>query len=380
MSATDGAALAAAAGVSCSSLRRACITLLDPTPTHSKPDLPNDLAYRKPPAWKIEVYGPSALSDTAALLRQRVGLKDPLKSTQLRHLERNIFAKPNEDPPIQTDFMRQDVPYMLWPEWEAGFSEVIMWTLLPLGYLSHMRALPNTTWMLSGALFPRTWEPLRRASQGICTFERYDIIEDATVVGTPLPRCPRFACFKQLRVCEMLRKVTHLKSYLARAALDATLGFPPTPLNEARAATRQGHLRVLFALRSSWHGRHITNAHALAHACSSLRLSHGWRVTCICRHLGSGGGGDAGGGAASSRPHHDSPLDITSPLHHTINLLRSVDVLVSMHGGDCINALHLRPGRTLVEVVNAGFDEAPSGCRSTSNAPWIHRPYIHTHR
>ena len=57
-----------------------------------------------------------------------------------------------------------------------------MWTLLPLGYLIATRQLSlNTSFLISGALVPRSWEPIRRRSAGLCTVERYDEYDDATV-------------------------------------------------------------------------------------------------------------------------------------------------------------------------------------------------------
>uniref|UniRef100_A0A7S0J3A0 Uncharacterized protein n=1 Tax=Calcidiscus leptoporus TaxID=127549 RepID=A0A7S0J3A0_9EUKA len=41
-----------------------------------------------------------------------------------------------------------------------------------------------------------------------------------------------------------------------------------------------------------------------------------------------------------------------------IAALRAADVFVSMHGGDVINALHMRPGRAVLELVNPGFQKA----------------------
>ena len=322
------------AGVECTPLRRACLTLFEPTPRHSAPD-EGTCKKCKQPSWRIDLFGAQAQADLVRLRRERSRLKDPLNPTILRHLERNVFVAQARELP--SPLVRNAAPRMLWPMWEAGFSEVIMWTLLPLGYLMHLDALPNTTWMLSGALIPRTWEPFRRAVQRVCTFERYDAVEDSAVVGDPLPRCaPAVTCYRTLHICEMQMKVTRTKSYVARRALDAQLGFPPTPLREARIAGRLGTLRVIFALRRSWHGRHVTNAVELARSCARLALPFGWRAICTAQHLGE------------------------RTLTHTIRTLRSADVLVSMHGGDCINALHMPPGRTLVELVNSGFERAAS--------------------
>ena len=38
--------------------------------------------------------------------------------------------------------------------------------------------------------------------------------------------------------------------------------------------------------------------------------------------------------------------------------MRAADVLVSMHGGDVVNGLHLLPCRSVIEVVNCGFQLA----------------------
>ena len=45
-------------------------------------------------------------------------------------------------------------------------------------------------------------------------------------------------------------------------------------------------------------------------------------------------------------------------LAEVVRVMRGVDVFVSMHGGDMINGLHLRAGRTVVELVNHGFERA----------------------
>ena len=49
----------------------------------------------------------------------------------------------------------------------------------------------------------------------------------------------------------------------------------------------------------------------------------------------------------------------TLSLRETIARVRAVDMLVCMNGGDCIHAMHLRAGRTLVEAVNRGFEDNP---------------------
>ena len=49
-----------------------------------------------------------------------------------------------------------------------------------------------------------------------------------------------------------------------------------------------------------------------------------------------------------------------------VRAVRAADVLVSMHGGDVVNGLHLLPGRSVIEVVNCGFQLAHWECESRS--------------
>jgi hypothetical protein len=274
-------------------------------------------------------------------LRKR--LHDPLDSVYLRHLEEDIFVNASH---------RHDVSYseedavMIWPEWEPGFSEVLMWTLLPIGYLAHLGTLPRvneTRWLISGALNTRSWEPLQRMSRGMCTFERHDVVEN-TAVRRPLPRCPPTACYAQLRLCMFTHAVTHTQSWLGRMALDAVLGFEQPSLRDRAVSARPRELAVLFAERHSWHGRHISNMDELVDSCRT-HAPAGWRIVCRKASLGSG------------------------TLEHTIRKMRATDVFVSMHGGDLINAMHMLPGRTAIEVVNYGCHRA---YRTWLDHYWLH--------
>lgn len=243
---------------------------------------------------------------------------------------------------------------MIWPEWEAGFSEVLMWTLLPLGYLAHIGKLPNTTWMISGVLRTRSWEPLVRMSRGVCTFERNDFVED-TAVTEPLPRCPESACFERLALCRLHHAVSHRKSWIGRARLDVAIGIAPLPLPELDQlpwAAREAQLHVLVARRRSHHGRHLTNAHELIAACATAPLG---RTRVICRHVDLSEG----------------------PLTQTVRTLRDADVLLGMHGGELINALHMPPGRTVIELVSHGFHTAP---REWLDHYWLHLTPVLRHK
>ena len=117
----------------CATLRDACLRLDDPQPTCSS------TCERR--AFRMDVYGPHADVDVRTALRDLSDLRDPLR-TQLRHLELDIFARSSWEPRPPLPW-RAESHHMLWPpHWENGFSEVIMWTLLPLGYLlSHSELL-----------------------------------------------------------------------------------------------------------------------------------------------------------------------------------------------------------------------------------------------
>lgn len=290
--------------LNCATLRSACLRRLSPQPSCS-----SDCSRRKRP-FRIDVYGTHAHHDVQTALKRLVSLQDPLIASRMRHLERDIFPRADLDRHPTRLPMRRESHTMLWPMWENGFSEAVMWSLLPLGFLLSMGALPNTTWMLSGALHPRSWSPLRKLSPGLCTFERYDrvgspVSDVISRVRDPLPRC-RPACFASLTLCKIDQSVIHRYSWRGRVALDALLGFPPPLLADAAASAKPGELRVVFARRRSLHGRLLTNQDELIRACRTMR-PHNWSLLCSEHDLGAG------------------------PLAHTVTLLRATDVLVSMH-------------------------------------------------
>ena len=113
-------------------------------------------------------------------------------------------------------------------------------------------------------------------------------------------------------------------------------------------------LKVIIARKHSWHGRSLLNGHELAKACSKSSVSdHSgvpWALSCQLIGLGS------------------------LPLRKVVSTMRSADVLVSMHGADVINGLHLPPGRAVIEIVNHNFDKSqtwrPFGLCRALNGRW----------
>ena len=334
----------------CATLRHACVTLKTSQPTCSSRCSSSQRPFR------IDVYGKHATRDIETAVSLLRYIKDPLNAFVLRHLERDLFVAPHVKTPPTT--MSREPAHMLWPEWESGFSDVLMGTLLPLGYMAHIGQLPNTTWMISGALVSRAWEPLVAMSRGgVCTVERDLQIEDV-IVSNPLPRCPQNTCDSRLSLCQIVPNVvTHTKSWKGRMALDMAMGLPLLPLhaslvhssNISHAKVRE--LTVLFAKRHSWHGRHILNQRELIDSCAA-RNPTDVRLRCMEFSFNRGS------------------------LVETAWLMRSVDVLVGMHGGDLINAMHMRPGCVLIEVVNHGFHLAAD---SWLNQYWLHTSPILRH-
>jgi hypothetical protein len=268
--------------LACAPLHDACLTLPE-APACAGP-VGGPKCSERP--WRLEVYSPHATQQVATALKQLRYLPDPQWSNQqLRHLERDIFARSGERMPAHAP--RRDAPHhMLWPRYEAGFAEPLMWTLLPLGHLLSRGVLPNTTWMISGALYTRSWAPLQRVSSGVCTFESSGVYSD-TRAADPLPRCTS-ACFARLTLCEVAKRdhLAHAGSWCGQQAWDRVLGFAPLPAVPAKAADETTPLRVILPLRHSWHGRHLLNTHALVAACSSGLRVLGRAVSCQAVSLG----------------------------------------------------------------------------------------------
>lgn len=312
--------------VDCSYLRQACVTLGRPQPRCSSRCPIRDRPFQ------IHVHGPHASDDVAIALEHMHGLQDPLNPFgPLRHLEQDVSVVIGQLPPeepVETRAAR-----MLWPKWEVGFSDVQLTTILPLGAALHQGTLGRERLMLSGALFPQSWEPLAAVTDGICTFERDDVLGDARVKGQPLPRCAKRECFARLGLCRP-GHVFGRDAWLARQALDTALGFDDLRAESRSFYTTRQRLRVLFTIRRSSHGRDIANIPELLAACPSFR-HRGWSIHC------------------------NAVPFATLSLRETIARVRAVDMLVCMNGGDCIHSMHLRAGRTLVEAINRGFEDNP---------------------
>ena len=322
------------ADMRCQPLHRACLTLNEPQPTCS--------ASCKTRPFKVTAHGVNARHQVRRALDQLTGLRDPIDAHHMRHLERDVFAVPSTEP--SQSIAPGSTFSMIWPAWEGGFGDLVMWTILPIGVALDEGSLPNGTLGISGALHTRAWHPVLRARR-VCTFERdewYEVPDGANTVrervNRPLPRCAASACFETLNLCAP-RAVAHEESWRGARALDALYNFPLPPLSSASHFSEHGVLKVVLARRSSWHGRSLLNAAELVRVCNSTVLEtkatgDRWRLSCQLLSLGS------------------------LPIKRAIATLRETDVLVSMHGADVINGMHMLPGRAVVEIVNHNFDRS----------------------
>ena len=314
----------------CTKLTDACLTLHKPTPDCSS------LCPKNKRPFRFDVHGHNASAEVLAATTATRGLSDPIDGFRLRHLEYDMSAQshPSQQRPRFRDYAYSNQGLtMIWPNWEGGYGDPYMWTIIPLGYALSTGALPNTTLAISGALYSRLYEPLRR-TRDVCTFERNDSYHDVLIVD-PLPRCPSASCYAHISVCT-LQPIGHERSWRGVAALDEQLGFPIPSLAAAGLSARPGVLNVLIARRKSWHGRALLNVNHLVEGCATLTISS-WKLKCIAR----------------------SPGDMS--LVEMVRLMRSTDIFVSMHGADVINGMHMLPGRAVFEVVNYGFHLARDG-------------------
>ena len=154
----------------------------------------------------------------------------------------------------------------------------------------------------------------------------------ASAAGRLAVRCET-ACYRSLRLCRQ-KDVARERAWLACQELNRYRGFPVLSLQPGPLRRKSQILRVLFTIRKkSGHQRDLQNIPELVANCERFE-HHGWRATC------------------------NSAAFAQLSTEEGIRLVRNTDVLVCMNGGDCVHGFHLPAGRTLLETVNAGFENA----------------------
>lgn len=295
------------------------------------------------------MHGPNAEDDVVMALDQRRCILDPLNSFKLRHLEQDVFAAPANST-MPTAHIRKRSLHLVWPRWENGFGDLIMYTLLPLGCEWHRTGLSGIdTLGLSGVRFANALAPLQQKLYSVCTLERS---------ADGLSRC-RQACYEKIHICEpgaardtaqrqtpqgaayqswkrcTPKPVLRQAAWRGMTALDSPYAAVPDETATALVGQR-GVLRVVIARRAG--RRFIQNIDDLLSRCEQLSGSagawRGWRLHCTAPALRG-----------------------LSP-EALVRTMRAADVFVAMHGGDVIHGLHMLPGRTVVELLNYEFRNA----------------------
>lgn len=283
----------------CSTLRQGCIEIGPPQASCSR-----DCRARS-----FHITTPYE-SDVQRVRKERRHIPDPLNSFRLRHVERDLSVRD------RTWTNASGHLWMLWPQFELGFSDVVMYTLVPLGVMALKGELPRNI-AISGIKYAGIFDAVRaRPNQTLCTFERQN---------DHIPRC-QSACYRGIHICQAQR-VYGRRAYDGMAFLDSYLGLPmPYPRTSSTDP-----MHVVIGRRNN--RRYITNVDELIRSCTGATIQ-GVRVICTG---------------------HNAALHSTL---ETAAFMRIADVYVTMHGGDCSNGLHLRPGSAMIEVVNNGFQHA----------------------
>lgn len=341
----------------CWTLPDACLEVLpSPNATTVYSDRPTRGTHRlhQRPPLRIHVGGLSR-DGLSSLLSPRAigGVRDPLNSEYLRHLERNVRhagdalhggttrSSLRRAALLRTRAAARSNLTMIWPVWEVGFGDVIANTLLPLGELRRLGVMPPQL-AVSGLRHEALILPLRAVTT-LCASERENL--------PLLPRCAS-ACYRAIHVCAPVYTDTR-NAWAATQALDQAAGLASDQTQGAAEAVRSegadAHagrgsagavLHVIFAARSG--RRLVTNVHALAAECDGS----------VAVPPGSGGVG--------VRLRCDVLPANATPTEKAYRIGRA-DVFVCVWGGDTLNGLHLRRGGAIIEMRHPGF---------VRGAPW----------
>ena len=142
-------------------------SLHEPSPSCSSSCAKSDRPFR------IDGHGHNAEAEINAAIGALWHLADPFDSFKLRHLERDLFAVQRITAKRRRQLHRARAAgeelTMIWPNWEAGFGDPYMWTVIPLGYTMAQGQLPNSTLAISGALYPRLYEREIFSNTCVCT-------------------------------------------------------------------------------------------------------------------------------------------------------------------------------------------------------------------
>ncbi|KAL1512093.1 hypothetical protein AB1Y20_005365 [Prymnesium parvum] len=297
-----------------------------------------------PAQFRLHVAGLSA-SALASLQGCLLQIHDPLFPARLRHLERDASCTASEcytgivhEPRRDAMLRRLALPSsplnltMLWPAWENGYGDVIAQTLLPLGEMARLGTLPRAL-AVSGMEASSLTAQLLAIAPSACAFER-------AAPAAALRRCES-RCYAAVEACTVSHAATR-EAWEAMAALDTAAGWrerrrEAAAFAEERRGARGARggggaaVRVLLAAREphGTHSRAVRNQAELVRACDGSAVDaprRRWRLECRLLPAGA---------------------NVT----RQVELLQWADVYVTVWGGDTINALHMRRGGVVIEMV-----------------------------
>jgi hypothetical protein len=284
----------------------------------------------------MAAYGPRGVASVLALRKQRDltnFVYDSVQSTCSRHIDWKIALLENESMPssLPLDLAAPSDPSrlltLLWPKWELSHGDLMLTTVIPMAIALARGQLPYRFGVSDWTHAQSMLEPLRALGRSFCATERDG------------PGLPRYAssCYEQLQICAFRPYASDVASigYAPMHALDkAAFALPDVSSERATLAPPGALLRVVFAQRVG--RRYVQNTAELLAACDG-QVVLGRTLSCAQVSFGTLG-----------------PRGV-------VETMRAADVTVSMHGGDEVNAIHMRPGRAVVEIVNCGFHLAPAG-------------------
>ncbi|KAL1520428.1 hypothetical protein AB1Y20_022012 [Prymnesium parvum] len=411
----------------CWTLRQACVDFL-PAPTASwvysrRPHRGTAAVYEDKLPLRIRVSGMSRAELDEVLGNAHSGIasvRDPLNSERLRHLERNISLTPPPTPPERTcgELACENLT-MIWPVWETGFGDVIANTLLPLGELLRLGALPSSI-AVSGLRHAPLVQQLRHAAPRACASERPHRL---------LPRCVS-RCYRAVHVCAPTYTDTR-DAWAAQRALDdraeaageAELSGSSPPLYARGERGNSANAASLLYARGE-RGNSANAASPLyargergnsANAASPLD-AQGERTNSVNAASPLDARGESGSSANAASRHAElrvlfaarsgrrlildvaelaaacdgrevwagrvrtelrcQVLDAHAPPSVKVWKLRRADVLVCIWGGDTLHGLHLNRGGAIIELRHAGIGHT----HFIRGAPWswvdMHRRWV----
>lgn len=259
-------------------------------------------------------------------------IREPVKSSVLRHLENDIVASPDRAALFERRVWGGENLTMFWPVWENGYGDVLADTILPLSDLHRRKILPAAPVAFSGI------EPNTLIQQLQSFYPGRSCASERAMPNQSWKRCES-RCYSTISVCQVSQDDVH-EAWEARAAIDTAMGWRnvgserdawQTPRRQSLSGSAE--VRIIWVARQphGTHSRRIVNQEELVRKCNRTIAEN---VVFRCELLSEG-------------------LDTPSK----VRILQGAQVMVTMWGGDTINALHMKRDAVAIELVNQAFSK-----------------------